>query len=256
MGYIIWEGPSRYDGSPIMVAVTGIERKSTNTKTGSMVQVYILRPDMYPAEALNGQDEAICGECPHRRKLDAAGTWGGRSCYVRMDSISSVWKAATGYVEPADSSRPGMKWGPYRRITPTAAGRIIGDRPLRLGAYGDPAMVPQWILRQLLKHHTGTRTGYTHQWRQIWADGLQDMVMASCDTEQDVAYACAAGWRTFRVGGVPMVGEILCPASAEAGRKTTCEACGLCNGSRGEGDRRRNIYIPPHGQGRRFFQAS
>jgi hypothetical protein len=40
-------------------------------------------------------------------------------------------------------------------------------------------------------------------------------------------------------------GEILCPASEEAGKKLTCETCGACNGT--ATGRKSSIYIPLHG---------
>jgi hypothetical protein len=61
--YIIYEGPSLYDGAPIVVLV---QTGSSNRKTGDMVQTYILRSDIDPITASRtGKDSAICGTCPH-----------------------------------------------------------------------------------------------------------------------------------------------------------------------------------------------
>ena len=58
---IIYQGPSLIDGSPI-VAIT--VSQSGNTKTGNMVQTYIIRADINPLEASKtGADYAICGAC-------------------------------------------------------------------------------------------------------------------------------------------------------------------------------------------------
>jgi hypothetical protein len=70
--------------------------------------------------------------------------------------------------------------------------------------------------------------------------------MASADTESDVAVANAAGWRTFRVaqvGSPTLSGEVVCPASKEAGEKVQCDRCGLCQGSK---IRAKNIVIVRH----------
>ena len=61
---IIYRGPSLLDGAPIVVIAIDSAR---NTKTGRMVQTYILRADMDPREAnKTGADFSICGTCPHR----------------------------------------------------------------------------------------------------------------------------------------------------------------------------------------------
>ena len=59
--------------------------------------------------------------------------------------------------------------------------------------------------------------------------------MASVETEAAGARRTAAGWRTFRVrlASEPvMPEEIVCPASAEAGRRRTCATCKACGGAR------------------------
>ena len=48
-GYVIYDGPSLIDGKPIIaIAIT---KKSTNSKTGGMVQTYIIRKDIDPRQA-------------------------------------------------------------------------------------------------------------------------------------------------------------------------------------------------------------
>src|SRR4051812_12171699 len=76
-GVIIYRGPSRLNGKPIVVVATGLSRCSKNGKTGEMVQVFILADGVKPhIGVFQGKDEAVCGDCPHRY-VDGAGT-----CYV------------------------------------------------------------------------------------------------------------------------------------------------------------------------------
>src|SRR5678815_3837756 len=84
---IVWQGASRLTGDPIVAIVTGLgARKSKNGKTGPMAQVFILRADMAPTDAVKlAKDDAICGGCKHRGFVTIA--WGlvrmmGRSCYA------------------------------------------------------------------------------------------------------------------------------------------------------------------------------
>ena len=58
-GYVIYKDPSLIDGKPIvMIAITA----SRNTKTGNMMQTYIIRPDIDPMLAnKTGADFSICG---------------------------------------------------------------------------------------------------------------------------------------------------------------------------------------------------
>lgn len=59
----------------------------------------------------------------------------------------------------------------------------------------------------------------------------QQLLMASVSTPDQAAAAHAAGWRTFRVDAEPAPGEVVCPASKEAGQKTQCDRCALCSGA-------------------------
>ena len=211
---IIYNGPSLLDGKPIVVIATYSNR---NTKTGKVVQTYILRSDINPLEASKtGQDFSICGSCPMRgevttdpkRKIAK-----GRKCYVNLgQGVLIVFKS--------------YKRGVYKEGDPRTMGR---DRFVRVGTYGDPAAVPSHVWDELLAE-CETWTAYTHQkpWRP-------DIAMQSADSYGEAKAHWAAGRRTFRVivdlGDIDKSKETLCPASKEAGRRVQCTACKLCKGS-------------------------
>lgn len=63
---ILWEGKSPFDGAPIVLIATGYARPSKNTKTGALLQTWILRQDVAPHDAVaSGADASVCGDCPH-----------------------------------------------------------------------------------------------------------------------------------------------------------------------------------------------
>ena len=211
---IIYNGPSLLDGKPIVVIATYSNR---NTKTGKVMQTYILRSDINPLEASKtGQDFSICGSCPMRgevttdpkRKIAK-----GRKCYVNLgQGVLIVFKS--------------YKRGVYKEGDPRTMGR---DRFVRVGTYGDPAAVPSHVWDELLAE-CETWTAYTHQkpWRP-------DIAMQSADSYDEAKSHWAEGRRTFRVivdlGDIDKTNEALCPASKEAGRRVQCTACKLCKGS-------------------------
>lgn len=234
MGMIVWQGASLIDGSPIVVLATGFSAGSANSKTGDMLQTFILRADIDPMTALReGEDVSICGVCPHKGK--AAGGTG--ACYVRVyHAPLSTWRAwQRGNAEPFDIER-------------------FRGRRVRFGSYGDPAAVPLSVWQKLAAVAEGT-TGYTHQWRA--ADpGFASLCMASADSVEDRRAARLMGYRTFRVrtvGSEKERGEVVCPASEEAGKLTQCAACMQCGGT-GNG-RTADITIEAHGATRKAFRA-
>lgn len=203
---VLHEGPSQLDGAPVVVLVTGVDTPSRNIKTGPLIQTWILRADVHPMDAIHsGQDASICGACVHR----------GRSCYVNVG-----WA-------------PGNLWRAWRR------GRVAPLQPptgrvVRLGAYGDPVAAPIDAWRAYLAPARGW-VGYTHQWAAPVAAPFKVLCMASVDTPEEAREARRQGWRTFRirsVGGALSTDarEVVCPASDEAGKRTTCEKCRLCDG--------------------------
>jgi len=230
---IIYKGPSRIDGAPIVVIATGLAKASANAKTGALVQTWILREDVSPLDAVNsGADVSICGDCPHRGAI-VDGRNVDRSCYVTVfQAPQNVWKT--------------YKRGGYPELSRGKILAAFSGKKVRLGAYGDPAAVPFKVWQTLLRW-AGPSTGYTHRWREC-APSLKHYCMASCDNARDHEEAKAMGWRTFRVRSAHEAlapREIACPASKEAGQKTTCSACLACGGTNAKA--RVDIAIVAHG---------
>jgi hypothetical protein len=232
---ILYQGPSLLDGKMIVVIATITK---SNSKTGKMLQTYILREDINPMEASKtGQDFSICGNCPMRgevttdpkRKIAK-----GRKCYVNIaQGVLIVYKA--------------FMRGVYAPLNADEAAELGRGAMVRLGTYGDPSAIPGHYWETLLTNSSG-RTGYSHQANVVGADFRPDLVMMSADNLAQAETAWNAGNRTFRVvqnvSEIVKGKEILCPASKEAGFKTTCNACLLCSGN---GLKAKSIAIPDHG---------
>ena len=192
---IIWEGNSQLDGTPIVAIMTGFKKSSKNSKTGKMPQIWIIRADIHPVEAMrNGQDSSICGACPHRPKVlgEKALSKKSRSCYVNAMPIGNVYRT---YAR-----------GGYNKVSLEEMSNNLAGRHVRLGAYGDPAAVPIEVWEQLLKNCEST--GYTHQWKDC-DKSYAKYCMASCDTPLDVVKATRMGYRTFFVQNVKQVANTL-----------------------------------------------
>lgn len=245
---IIYSGPSMIDGKPIVcIAIV----QSGNIKTGNMIQTHILRADINPLEASKtGADISICGDCMHRGTptMDPLKkTAQGRTCYVNIgQGPTVVYKA--------------FKAGKYPQATPEQITAIGSNRMVRLGTYGDPAALPDYVIDALLKESTG-HTGYTHQHNQLKdKPSAYNRMMYSADSIEDAKQAHSKGYRTFRVISlkqwhegqaknqpVTLPNEILCPASKESDKGVTCSQCKLCTGSN---TRAKSIAIVAHGSAR------
>lgn len=228
---ILYEGPSMLNGKPIVAIATGFKGgRSSNIKTGPMVQTWILSQKESPTEAAkSGNDDAVCGDCP-LRPLNLG------TCYVTLfQGPRAIWTT--------------WKRGGYPEYNPEA---FTGE-PVRFGAYGDPAAVPFHIWDSIGLQASMT-TGYTHQWRTC--DPLhKHYCMASVETEEDAMLARERGWRTFRVttrpGDRSLSKEVICPASEEAGHKIQCIDCGACDGVSSR--RKSHIVIHAHGSRTKKF---
>lgn len=245
LGAVFYRGPSLLTGDPIIGVLTGLEGGSKNAKTGPMAQTWILRADLPPMDAKRANlDDAICGDCKLRGR-------DGRNsgCYVSpWMAPHNVWKRATA-------------GGIYHEATWPELRALLEQRQVRLGAYGDPAAIPFEVWRELLATAAGW-VAYSHQWARC-DQRLRLIAMASVDTVDEFYAARALGWRTFRIrqpGGevlashVPadttgqstsVPAEFICPASDEAGHRSTCQRCQLC---RGTSSPARHVVIVAHGK--------
>lgn len=231
LGFILYSGPSSIDGAPIVVLAS--LGKSRNRKTGDMVQTWILRQDQDPTDAVrSGSDAAICGNCPHRGDK-AAGL--ARTCYVNVGNApKSVWKA--------------YRAGRYVSGTMEDLLARVGSRPIRAGAYGDPAAAPfeTWTALSGRRH-----TGYTHQWRTC-DQRYRTILQASCDSPADAIDAARMGWNAFivRAHDAPETGPETGRRSIEClaeSRGASCAQCGVCDGTKID------VWIRAHGTAKRLF---
>ena len=218
-GFIMYEGASAINGADIVVIAT---LKSSNIKTGNMVQTWILCKDSHPVQAsVDGDDSAICGNCPHRRNRAGA-------CYVNIGQApSQVWKA--------------YKRGGYSMFNAKDHAHYFMGRKVRLGSYGDPAAMPFEVAENMVNMSLG-HTGYTHQAsRKFFDKRFLTLCQVSADTPRQALKFQAMGAKTFRValeGDALMNGEIECLSDSEG---ISCLDCGLCNGVK------QNIAITVHG---------
>lgn len=214
---VIYEGPSTFDGKPVVVIVTGITNPTRNVKTGPLVTTWSLRSDISPTDAMRADEDAsVCGTCIHRKQ----------SCYVQLHQApNNIWKA--------------YKAGRYEKANP----RKIGlNRQLRLGGYGD--MVAPTEVWQGLVSNSASHVGYTHMAR-IRPD-LKGLVQASADSAKDAKELQAMGWKTFRtkLPEEPLLpGEVYCPNEKTG---IQCIQCNACNG------KTHNIAINIHGSPNRI----
>ena len=211
-GRILFEGKSN------------IDNKTSNKKTGDMLQTWILLRDHAPNTShKNGLYKSVCGSCPHMGSRQ-------NSCYVKwFQAPLQVWKSYKNnrydYFKKSDLN-------------------LIKGRSLRLGSAGDPTVIDLKVWKPLLdvcKNHTG----YTHQWRSNFAQQYKGIVQASCDSFQDYLLASGLGFKCFYVKHKDTKIDkklfINCPASIEMGQKSECSICSLCSGSK------KDVVINAHG---------
>lgn len=238
-GFVFFDGPSEIDGEPIVGIAT---LKSSNKKTGNMLQTWILRKDVDPWTAVNdGKDKSICGGCKLRGIIEN-GKNKGRSCYVQVPQApANIYKTYTA--------------GKYPNYNTSLHNNAIRGRVLRMGAYGDPVAIPFTNWTPLVRLCNG-HTGYTHQWRagKFWR--WRRYLMASTHTVEENNLAHSKGWRTFRTStdGKREINEIVCPASEEMNFRTTCEQCKICCGNT-RNFKKRGVVINIHGSASRINNA-
>jgi hypothetical protein len=218
-GFVLYEGPSLFDGKPITVIVT---LKSDNEKTGNMVQTWIMRSDMSPTDILRLKlDYSVCFKCRFS---------GGDGCYVNLgQGPLAIWNA--------------YKNGTYLNIHENLelAQTLLKNRAIRIGSYGDPTAIPFQYWDFLLSFGNGINTGYTHNWEQC-DKSFRSILQASCDSENEAILAQNLGWKTFTVfnPNMELPNNIGINCVNETHGKQ-CIDCKLCNGNK------TNIVIKLHG---------
>ena len=186
---------------------------STNEKTGNVVQVYYLPVAEHPIDAVkSGLDTAVCGSCP----LKPSNT---NVCYVRkFHGPSVVWRTFKAGRYPH-----------YKDLSQADQNKVLSilkSKPIRLGAWGDPASDIE--TSKFLASLAPQITAYTHQWQTT--PQLKPFTMASVDTTEDYAIAKDSGWRTYRhtSDNLAFDNEIVCPHKTH---NVQCIDCGLCSGT-------------------------
>lgn len=216
---ILFKGPSVLDpATRIVVIATGFDRPSANQKTGGMLQVYTLVESLHPMDAIRvGLVSAICGDCPLI----------GDICYLQIHKdINKVYNC--------------YKRGGYRYVESIEEiEHLFFNKRVRLGAYGDPAAIPGFIIEAILKY-AKAYTSYTHngQYNPVVAELSQ----ASVESAKQAKDWQAKGYKTFRIklDSEPLVeDEIACPN--EKRPDIQCRDCLLCDGQKA------NIAVNVHG---------
>ena len=223
---VVWQGQSPVNGDRIGAVVSGLKGNSANDKTGAMAQASIILLDVHPNEAINtGQDVAICGGCPLRKQET-----GKRICYVNVLFTSGAKFRA-------------QLASKYPIATPEQLGIILAynGMGIRLGDYGDPAMVPYEVWAEVLSWVSEKSTSYTHQWQEPWFDVRHfEYSMASIDevnTVEKLQELHGNDVRYYRLANDYndlSNNEIKCPSDPNkikyGKRAIQCADCGLCSG--------------------------
>jgi hypothetical protein len=233
----LWEGKSPYNGDFIFASVSGLDGSSKNPKTGPMSQLWILSKDITPMKAIfqSPGDDSICGDCLFSPKRALVLKKAGKDytfCYVGKRAYQApraIWNSQVNQPVELELGLELIK---------------LSNLPMRLGAYGDPAMLPESLVRDIIKR-VPSWTAYTHQYNRKWAWWLKDIAMASVNNETDAVLFQQLGWRTFRVTKTAdsNKNEIVCPNYTN---DIQCIDCNLCDGSIYLNDKRKNITIPAH----------
>jgi hypothetical protein len=212
-------------------AIVNFQFTTSNTKTGALIQNYIIPAQWLESEAKIStlSDKAVCFDCPHSKEIN-------KTCYVRKG------QSEMGLASKVRSLRNiGLENIP--ELSPESEADLleaIVGKGIRFGSYGEPILLGEALISKIAGK-AKFWTGYTHQWhKNSWA---KDYFMASVESETISKAAQKSGFRTFFVGQTDNKDYVTCPASKEAGNKTTCDNCKLCMGTNSKA---KSVTIMPH----------
>lgn len=182
-------------------------------------------------------DSSCCLDCPfsgNQRAKDKSLTQG---CYTHKFMQYAGFLSMLRRIEPS-------KLTPFDEDKRRSILRLCEASYVRFGTYGEPSLMDATLVSQMARV-AKVWTGYTHQWSKSWAKEYSSWFMASVHTESEVDLAGQLDYRSFlsKDKDDPVSG-VVCPASKEAGYKSTCDKCGLCSGTMGKG--KKNVTINLH----------
>lgn len=192
---------------------------SQNSKTGPVIQQFI--------GSDREQSKATCIGCPLLQgvKMETGKT---ARCYAHNGLV------ALAHTSVINAAKRGKDYGLLKALKT----RRVDTRYVRFGTVGDPAYtdVPDYV--KTIRQFGLKVLGYTHFWEVF--PGLNKYLMASCDNWAGVTRAVRTGWRASlwvdkvegRKGVKHGIKWAQCPAQYRKGL-TTCNSCGLCDGSQG-----------------------
>jgi hypothetical protein len=199
--------------------IVNFQFSTSNTKTGALIQNYIIPASWLETDAKIStlSDADVCFDCEHSKSKK-------KTCYVRKK------QSEMGLASKVRSLRKlGLENIP--ELSPESEADLldaIAGKGIRFGSYGEPILLGEALISKISKR-AKFWTGYTHQWhKNAWA---KDYFMASVESELISRAAQNSGFRTFFVGDPKGKNYVTCPASKEAGNKTTCDNCKLCMGT-------------------------
>ena len=161
--------------------------------------------------------EKVCFDCPFRGYL---------KCYTHK------YQQYSGFVSMLKSivrEFTTLDFVPYVGIQTEKILSMAKNRYIRFGTYGEPTLIPLDLVKSMVDA-SKSHTGYTHQWAKNL--DFAKYFMASTHSEGQSKVAEKMGFRSFIASSKPISNAVVCPASKEAGFKSTCEKCGLCSGER------------------------
>jgi hypothetical protein len=185
------------------------------------------------------KDGAVCFDCPYSMGSGAE----LKGCYTHKmmqysGMVSQLRSVALKHKRWDDI--PKFDEGIHAVIVGMCAGKYV-----RFGTYGEPVLIPIELMRDICAV-AKSWTGYTHQWRKPWAYDYRQFFMASTHNLEQTELAETMGWQSFMDDSTHTkhTGMVNCPASKEAGYKSTCSKCTLCSGTTGKGSK--SVYIFNH----------
>lgn len=199
--------------------VINFQFQTTNKKTGDLIQNYLIPESWLETDESidNLDDRAVCFDCKHGQNED-------KMCYVRDKFKSRGLKSKIRGLRNLGLDN-------IPELSPELESDLLNaieGRGIRFGSYGEPILLGEALIGKISKR-AKFWTGYTHQWhKNNWA---KDYFMASVESEIVSNAAQKMGFRTFFVGDTQSKEYVTCPASKEAGNKTTCDNCKLCMGT-------------------------